>query len=89
MEPEEKKKQTWIKAIALTSLGWQLALSIFGGAFLGYYLDRVIGTRYIFTLIFLLIGVLAGYYNLYKYIDVEMRKNISEKNQNQDENNKQ
>ncbi len=84
MASEDQKKQIWIKALALTSLGWQLALSIFGGVFLGYHLDRWVGTKYIFTLSLLFFGIIAGYYNLYKYINVEMLR-IKQKEKNKEE----
>ncbi len=84
MASEDQKKQIWVQALALTSLGWQLALSIFGGAFLGYHLDRWIGTKYIFTLSLLFFGIIAGYYNLYKYINVEMLRIKQEKNKEED-----
>lgn len=85
MDKKDQKKQIWVKAVALTSLGWQLALSIFGGVFVGYHLDRWIGTRYIFTLLFLFLGILAGYYNLYKYINVEMMQIKKEKNKKENQ----
>jgi F0F1-type ATP synthase assembly protein I len=68
-----KNKSKTYKNISLTSLGWELALPIFGGVFIGYQLDQVlIKTRYLFTISFLIIGIIVGYYNLYKLIDLEL-----------------
>lgn len=66
------KRKTWHKDIHLTSLGWELALPIFGGALLGSQIDRLTGSNYFFTLVLLFLGVLAGYYRLFKFIQLEM-----------------
>jgi len=58
--------------ISLTTLGWELALPIFGGALLGYYLDKSLNIQYALTLIMLISGILMGYYNLIKLIDLEI-----------------
>lgn len=65
-------KKAPYRSLALTSIGWELALPIFGGLLIGYYIDRRLATGFIFTLILLIIGVLIGYYSLYKYIELEM-----------------
>jgi len=65
-------KKSLIKDFSLTTLGMELALPIFGGALFGYQLDRISPTNYTFTLVFLLIGIVTGYYNLYKHIQMEI-----------------
>ncbi len=61
------------RGISLTTLGWDLALPIFGGVLLGYQIDNnIIGSGYLFTFLFLIIGVIVGYYNLYKFIHLEL-----------------
>ena len=48
-----------------SSLGFSIALSIFVGLAIGIYLDRkVFHTTPWFTLIFLVLGVLAGFRNI-------------------------
>ena len=64
-------KRSLIKDINLTSLGWELALPIFSGALLGYLIDRQINTSYLFTIGLILAGIAIGYYNIYKYIEIE------------------
>lgn len=57
----------------MTSLGWELALPIFGGVFIGYQIDQaLIISKHLFTVSLLIIGILIGYYNLYKLIELEM-----------------
>jgi F0F1-type ATP synthase assembly protein I len=57
----------WAEAMRASTLGWELALPIFGGVLLGYGLDRRFGTRYIFTVSLLFLGVGAGFYSLWRY----------------------
>lgn len=80
-----KNKTKKFKNISLTSLGWELALPIFGGVFIGYQLDQIlIKSRYLFTLSFLFIGIIVGYYNLYKLIELEMLRTKIEKHNIED-----
>lgn len=70
---ENKKSKKNQANFSLTSLGWELALPIFGGVLIGYKIDRIlINSQYIFTIALLIIGIIAGYYNLYKLIDLEV-----------------
>lgn len=47
--------------------GWLLALPIVGGAYLGKYLDRKMGgsVGISWTITFIIIGIAAGFYNLW------------------------
>ena len=79
------KSKKYIKNISLTSLGWELALPIFGGVLLGYQIDRIlIGSKYTFTIFLLLTGIVVGYYNLYKLIELEMLRTKIEKSKFED-----
>ena len=51
-----------------SSLGIALVLAVFGCLFLGLYLDRKLGTGSIFTVLFLAIGIVAGFRNYYVFI---------------------
>ena len=55
-------------ALALTSLGWDLALPIFGGVLLGHLLDQRLGMGYVFTLGLLVLGIITGFYNVVRSI---------------------
>jgi len=73
-------KKIRVKNISLTTLGWELALPIFGGALLGYYLDKSLGTDHFLTFILLIAGIFMGYYNLVKVIELEMlRTKVAQK----------
>jgi len=65
----------WREAMVAMSLGWDLAVPIFGGVLLGHFLDRWLGTGYVFTLGLLMLGVATGYYNVARFIQrVEIRE---------------
>jgi F0F1-type ATP synthase assembly protein I len=65
----------WREALAATSLGWDLALPIFGGVLLGHLLDRQLDTGYVFTLGLLVLGIGTGFYNVARSIQrIEARE---------------
>ncbi len=70
----QKKPETrpwrdfWREALRATTLGWELALPIFGGVLAGYYLDRWLGTGHVFTMGLLMLGIGVGAYNLWRVI---------------------
>ena len=72
---QANQRSSLSKNLSLTTLGWELALPIFGGALLGYYLDRSLNTQYALTVILLIVGIFFGYYNLVKLIDLEILRN--------------
>jgi len=56
----------FMKGMALlASLGFSMVISTFIGLAIGIYIDRYFETAPIFTLIFLLLGIVAGFRNLY------------------------
>lgn len=85
-----QKKKFSLKGIGLATLGWEIALPIFGGVVFGHYLDRLTKTTYMFTLSFLGLGVFIGYYNIFKRIQIEiLRKNLMQQNKKEEESQKQ
>jgi F0F1-type ATP synthase assembly protein I len=73
LKSDNRKPNKKFRNISLTSLGWELALPIFGGVFIGYQIDQsLVNSKYFFTVSLLILGILIGYYNLYKLIDLEM-----------------
>jgi len=65
---KQREREIWREALRATSLGWDLALPIFGGVLVGYFLDRSLGTTYLFTLGLLLFGIGTGFYNVLRSI---------------------
>ena len=84
-EASSSKKKRLIGDFVKTSLGWELALPIFGGAFLGYQIDRASSSQIAFTLIFTLVGIAVGYYSLVRHIEFEMlRLKVQKKRERED-----
>jgi len=65
---DKESKKTAIQMAYASSVGIAMVIMIFGGLYLGIYLDRKFGTGYKFTFILLLVGIVAGFRNLYVLI---------------------
>ena len=65
---DKETRRSLIQVANISSMGIALGLTIFGCFFIGLYLDRKLGTTYFFTFLFLLIGILAGFKNIYGLI---------------------
>jgi ATP synthase protein I len=61
----EDKKQAVRSMLAYGSLGIEMGLSVVIGIGIGYYLDSYFGTKPVLTVIFMLLGVIAGFRRLY------------------------
>jgi ATP synthase protein I len=57
-----------------STIGLSLVFAIFIGAFLGYLLDNYFETGYLFKIIGLIVGIIAGFRNVY-----EMGKKFQDK----------
>jgi len=62
---DKETKKSAIQMAYASSIGISMALAIFGCFFLGTWLDRKLETEPYFTLLFLLIGIAAGFRNIY------------------------
>jgi ATP synthase protein I len=62
---DKETKKSAIQMAYASSIGISMALAIFGCFFLGTWLDRKLGTEPYFTFLFLLIGIAAGFRNIY------------------------
>ncbi|MFZ7124631.1 MAG: AtpZ/AtpI family protein [Desulfobacterales bacterium] len=61
----KRETRRWLRELAyFSSLGFQVALSIFIGLFIGIYLDRRFETIPWLTLLGLLMGIAAGFRNI-------------------------
>ncbi len=64
---KETRKYAMQMAFA-SSIGIAMILAIFGCLLLGVYLDRKFDSGHVFSFIFLLIGIAAGFRNIYVLI---------------------
>jgi ATP synthase protein I len=61
-------------AFGLIGIGFSLAISIVGGAFLGRWLDGKFGTEPVLTLVFLVLGLLVGFVGAYRQLQLVMAR---------------
>lgn len=64
----EGKGKGYVEYALLAMVGTQLVVSVFIGFGIGYWLDGLLGTSPLFLLIFILFGVAAGFFNIYKVL---------------------
>ncbi len=62
---DKETKKSAIQLAYAISICVTMALAIFGCIFLGTWVDRKLGTEPYLTLLFLLIGIAAGFRNIY------------------------
>jgi ATP synthase protein I len=63
---EKKTKEGWGNILWLSSLGLNLVLSMAVGFVIGLYLDKWFKTKPVFLMIFLALGLFAGFRQLFK-----------------------
>jgi ATP synthase protein I len=61
-------KKSALQMAYASSIGIAMVITIFGSLYVGVWLDRKLGTGLGFTLFFLIIGIAAGFRNLYTLI---------------------
>ena len=65
---DKETRKSLIQVANISSMGIALGLTIFGCFFIGLYLDGKLGTGYLFTFLFLVLGIVAGFKNIYGLI---------------------
>ena len=65
---DKETKKLAVQMAYASSVGIAMVLAIFGGLLFGSFLDRKLGTGHYFTFLFLIIGAVAGFRNLYLMI---------------------
>ncbi len=63
-----KRGPSYIELTVFASVGTQLVVSIFIGFGMGYWLDKQLGTQPVLMLVFMLLGVAAGFLNIYRTV---------------------
>lgn len=58
----KQKKSDSVSVFVISELVAALAV----GGFLGYYLDQYFNTKALFLLIFVILGLISAFYNIYK-----------------------
>jgi ATP synthase protein I len=70
---DKETKRAAIQMAYASSIGISMVIAIFGCLFLGVWLDRKLGTDPYLTLIFLLMGIVAGFRNMVLLIRRSLR----------------
>lgn len=85
MTKNDKKKndRIWRIALSAISLGWEMALPIFLGVLLGYYLDKLTDFRFNLTISLMFFGIFISFYNYSRIIKKLDQKD--QENHNNDE----
>ena len=65
---DKETRKTAIQLAYASSVGIAMVFMIFGGLYLGVHLDRKFETGYKFTIVLLLIGIFAGFRNIFVLI---------------------
>ena len=60
-------------------VGTELLSGVLVGAALGYVLDNSLNTKPIFLILMLMLGGVAGFLNVYKFVKSEEKRNFSDK----------
>ena len=66
LEDKKPEKSLFGQLLDASSVGIQLVLSTFAGLAIGYGLDRLFGTKPWLMFIFLIIGIIAGFKELFR-----------------------
>ncbi len=77
MNDEKKKSPQYKQFVRYSSIGLEMGLCVAIGVTIGYYLDRYFNTSPWLTLIFLILGSVAGFrslFSLLKDLDKNGRK---------------
>ena len=64
-KPENNKKET-LRLANLSSVGIALVICTVMGLGIGYWLDSILHTKPVLTLIFMLLGIAAGFLNVFR-----------------------
>ncbi len=68
VDKDGKEGPSYAEYTRLAGVGTQLVVSTLIGFAMGCWLDRKLGTRPVLTIIFVLLGVAAGYLNAYRTV---------------------
>jgi F0F1-type ATP synthase assembly protein I len=71
---DNDKKKFYKSLGVLSSIGISVVLAIIIGVLIGRWLDGLFGTSPLFFFIFLFIGIVAGFRNIFVIVSREVRK---------------
>ncbi len=69
---QRKDRSLWKQLFNASQVGLLLVISTFVGFLIGYGLDRLLGTSPYLTFIFLILGIIAGFREVFRFIKRNM-----------------
>jgi F0F1-type ATP synthase assembly protein I len=69
----DQDETVWAQIGRFSSLGFILPLSTLAGYVIGWLLDRVFHTHFLY-IVFLMLGIVAGFVELLRKLDTETRR---------------
>lgn len=73
-EKQKVKIKRYSNFFEASSLGINLVVSTFIGLAIGLGLDNLFKTKPLFTIIFLIVGIIAGFVTIFKFINRENKQ---------------
>ncbi len=80
---KKKTKFSLSESFSFGTIGLHLVSGIIVGTFIGYMLDSYLKTSPWFTIIFFFLGIIAGFYNMYKDAKRYIEKEEAQEKENQ------
>ena len=78
----EERRQLFKTLGFLSSIGISMVVATFIGLAMGYYLDKWLGTSPWLTLIFLVLGIISGFRNIFILTNRELKRQQREQEDN-------
>lgn len=69
----DRNDNIWVQVSRYSSLAFILPASTFVGYLIGYLLDRLFHTHFLY-IVFLLLGIVAGFVQLLRELDIATKK---------------
>jgi F0F1-type ATP synthase assembly protein I len=73
-DKKNPKDNVWVAVSRYTSMAFILPVSTFVGYLIGYLLDKVFHTRFLY-IVFLLLGIVAGFLQFFRELNEETKNN--------------
>jgi ATP synthase protein I len=67
-EARKEKRSFWNYASIVGAGGWLFVIPVVGGAYLGRYLDKRVGSGILWTAALIVIGIAIGIYNIWYFL---------------------
>lgn len=72
--PEKEDRGILGELLRASTVGLNLVAATFIGLAIGWFLDKLFGTRPYLTIIFLILGIIAGFRELFKMVKKDSKK---------------